>query len=268
MFLKVDNVSKRFGGLLAVSKVSFNVKEGEILGVIGPNGSGKTTLINMISGTIPVTEGAVYYQGKSINDLKPFQRTRLGIGRTFQVVKPLQNMTVRENVMTAAVFGTQNVSTAREIMGSLNSQPIRAAFKETNGILELVGLMDKADNHASNLTLPELKCLEVARALATDATLLLLDEVMAGLNRHEIEGTMELILRVNRERKTTFLVIEHIMKAIMGISHRVVVLHNGNLIANGSPEDVVRDPEVVSAYLGSRFQSSTESARSQGKARA
>lgn len=254
MILNVKNVTKRFGGLTAVDNVSFGVERGELLGVIGPNGSGKTTLISLISGTLPLSSGEVVYKDKTINKLEPFERARMGIARTFQIVKPLQNLTVEDNIMTAALFGRSTSNLMQEIFGCMSSKPAKEAYVHTEEILEKVSLSQKRGRFARNLTLPERKRLEVARALAMNPEILLLDEVMAGLNLYEVEETMELVKSIN-SGGVTVIMIEHIMKAIMGISNRVIVLNHGALIANGTPVQVANDDKVIAAYLGSRFAS-------------
>lgn len=253
MILSLKNATKRFEGLTAVDHVSFDVEEGEILGVIGPNGSGKTTLISLISGTLPLSEGEIFYQGRPLNRLEPYQRARMGIARTFQVVKPLQNLTVEDNIMTAALFGRSDYNLAQEVVSCMSGAPAKRAYANTEDILKKVSLTNRRDRFARNLTLPERKRLEVARALAMNPKILLLDEVMAGLNLFEVEETMELVKTINREDGVTVIMIEHIMKAIMGISHRVIVMNHGALIASGSPEEVANHPDVIAAYLGSRF---------------
>ena len=252
MIMSIKGATKQFGGLTAVNNVTFDVEQGELLGVIGPNGSGKTTLISLISGTLPLTSGEIVYDGKQLKKLPPFKRARMGIARTFQIVKPLQNLTVEDNIMTAALFGRSKYNLAQEVASCLSGGPAKNAYKDTDAILKKVSLEEKRDRFARNLTLPERKRLEVARALAMHPKILLLDEVMAGLNLREVEETMDLIKSINSEG-VTVIMIEHIMKVVMGLSHRVIVLNHGALIANGSPEEVANDPEVIAAYLGSRF---------------
>lgn len=251
--LELISVTKEFGGLKAVNQVSFSAGEGEIVGLIGPNGSGKTTLINLISGTYPLSGGDIKYNGISIKSLPTFERARSGISRTFQIVKPLKNMTVRDNVMVAAIFGKAEVSRLKEISQSLSSRLVKSAYSNTDSILELVGLNDKSDRYADNLTLPDRKRLELARALAMTPKLLLLDEVMAGLNNYEVTEIMELIKKISK-KGVTVIVIEHIMKAIMGVADRVIVLHHGQLIAQGKPAEIVKNPDVINAYLGKKYK--------------
>ncbi len=239
--LELHNVTKRFGGLTAVDNVSLAIQEGEILGVIGPNGAGKTTLVNVITGADSLTKGQVVFQGQQIGQKPAHQRGRMGLARTFQVVKPFRNLTVRENVAVGAMFGAG---------GAKRSSA--EAFHRADELLDLVGFSERADQKAEEITLADQKRLELAKALAMDPKLLLLDEVMAGLNPRETQEAMQLIQTVHRSG-VTLLVIEHIMRAVMGISTRVVVLHLGRVLAEGSPEQIVRDEHVIAAYLGERY---------------
>jgi branched-chain amino acid transport system ATP-binding protein len=236
--LEAEGVTRRFGGLPAVDGLSFEVREGEILGIIGPNGAGKTTLLNLISALLPVTAGTILLRGQPITGLAPHEVAHLGVARTFQIVKPLKGLSVRENVAVGAMFGQRD-----------GGQPTRPALAKADEVLEFVGLASRAADPVTVLTIADRKRLELARALAMEPTLLLLDEVMAGLNAKEVEWAMELIRHVNG-RGVTILVIEHVMKAIMGISHRILVLHHGRRIALGPPRDVAAAPAVVEAYLG------------------
>ena len=233
-------VSKNFGALKALSNVDFSVRKGEILGIIGPNGAGKTTLLCLINGTLPLTKGEIFFKDEKISGLKPYQIAERGISRTFQIVKPFPGMTVLENVSIGALFGKDNIKDAR------------AAREKTRAILAQVQLDGKDDMRVETLNVSERKRLELARALAMDPELLLLDEVMAGLNSAEVEAIMALIVSLNREGRT-ILVIEHVMKAIMGVSHRVMVLHHGEKIAEDDPAAVTTDEKVISAYLGERY---------------
>ncbi len=236
--LEAEGVTRRFGGLPAVDGLSFEVQEGEILGIIGPNGAGKTTLLNLLSALLPVTAGTLRLRGETITGLSPHAIAHRGVARTFQIVKPLKGLTVRENVAVGAMFGQRE--------GGLPTRPALAVADE---MLGFVGLAPRAGAPVTALTIADRKRLELARALAMEPALLLLDEVMAGLNAKEVEWAMDLIQQVNR-RGVTILVIEHVMKAIMGISHRVLVLHHGRRIALGPPREVAADPQVIEAYLG------------------
>lgn len=236
-FLEVKNLIKAFGGLKAVNNVSFNVEEGEIFGLIGPNGSGKTTIFNCINNYFPITAGDVVFKGKTITGLKTYKICHLGIGRTFQVVKPLSRLTVLGNI-TASAFCRVN--------------SIREAQDEAYRVLEFCGLLEEKDKLAKSLPLAGRKRLEIARALATKPELLLLDETAAGLNPTELDNAIELIKKI-RDKRITILIIEHIMKVIMTISDRVHVLNFGQTIAEGSPKKVAKNPAVIEAYLGEGY---------------
>jgi branched-chain amino acid transport system ATP-binding protein len=233
--LSARSLSKDFGGLPAVDDVSFDVAEGEILGLIGPNGAGKTTLFNLISGYLRPTKGSFEVLGRDMTGRPPWELARLGVSRTFQVVRPFPRLTVLGNVVVAAYL----------------RHPTRdAAERRALEVLDFLGMRRLAELEASSLNLPSRKRLEIAKALALEPRLLLLDEVVAGLNATEAEETIALIRRV-RDRGITIVIVEHIMKVIMGLSDRVVALNYGKKIAQGTPEAVAADPAVVTAYLGS-----------------
>ena len=234
-FLKIDKITKSFKGLVALDNVSFCVEKAEILGIIGPNGAGKTTLFNLISGFSVPDKGSILFEGKNLTSLKPHQISKLGIARTFQIVKPMRNLNVLENVM----------------MGPLaHSCSLKKAETEAQGILELLGIPDKSLFLAENLSLPEKKRLEVARAFATGPKVLLLDEVMAGLRPNEVDHMVSILKQINKQTGLTILMIEHAMRAVMACCHRIVVLNYGEKIAEDTPGEVTRHPEVIRSYLG------------------
>jgi len=233
--LEVRNLSKQFGGLHAVRNVSFAVGEGEVVSIIGPNGAGKTTVFNLISGFLQPTAGEVIFRGQVVTRLKPHQRARLGLGRTFQIVRPFAGLTILENVMVGAFLHTRSPAVARE---------------EAMQILRFVGLEHRAHQYPGSLTLAGRKRLEVARALATRPRLILLDEVVAGLNPTEAEEMIRLLRRLSERGVSAVAGVEHVMRVVLSLSDRVVVLHHGEKIAEGPPEAVVRDPVVIAAYLG------------------
>ncbi|MBJ3776610.1 ABC transporter ATP-binding protein [Acuticoccus mangrovi] len=238
-YLRLENVSKTFGGIRAVNDVSFALKQGEIVGLIGPNGAGKTTLVNVITGVHPASLGRVIFQGEEVTRQKPFQAARRGLARTFQIVQPFPEMTVLDNVAAGALFG-----------GS--PEGLAEAREHAHRHLAFVGLDPIADQPAASLTLPNRKRLELAKSLAMNPKVLMLDEVNAGLNTGEIDTALDLIRRIS-ERGITILLIEHLMKVVMSVSQRLLVLHHGALIAEGEPQKVVNDQHVVEAYLGEKF---------------
>jgi branched-chain amino acid transport system ATP-binding protein len=233
--LSLDDVTKRFRGLVAVDEVSFDVAAGEICGVIGPNGAGKTTLFNMIAGVFEPDGGSISFAGQRIDGLPADRICRRGIGRTFQLVRPFPGLTVEDNVIVG---------------GLLHRASVPAARAEAHDLLRRLDLFDKRHQRASSLTLPDRKRLEVARALATDPKLLLLDEVMAGLRPTETDRLVAVLKALNHDTGLTIVLIEHVMRAVMALATHIVVLHHGALIADGPPESVVRDAAVIESYLG------------------
>jgi len=235
--LEGEGVSKYFGGLAAVDNVDFHVDQGEVVGLIGPNGAGKTTLFNLISATYTPKPGIIRFKDKNITGKKPYQICRMGIARTFQMVKIFANLPVVENVRVGAFFGkSTHVSSAN-------------ATRESLELLEYVGLSQVANTPARDLTLANQKRLEVARALATKPELLLLDELMAGLNQTEVAEEMQLISSI-RTKGITIVMIEHVMKAIMSVCDRIIVLHHGKKIAEGTPQEITHSEKVIEVYLG------------------
>lgn len=240
MSIQLDRVVKSFNGLVAVNSITMNVNEGEILGLIGPNGAGKTTLFNLITGVHPPTRGQIIFDGKDITSSAPHTRCWMGISRTFQLVRPFMDLTVLENVTIGRVYGRDSVKNKSK------------AESEAVEILEKVGLAERVSEKAHSLTLVNRKKLELARALAVKPKLLLLDELLAGLNPTEVLASMQLIQNI-RDSGITIIMVEHLVKAVFGIADRVAVLNAGDLIAEGKPEDVARDQNVIDAYLGKSF---------------
>ncbi len=236
-FFEAKSLTKKFGGLTAVNDLSFGVEKGEIFGIIGPNGSGKTTVFNLISRFFPVTSGEIYFQDKRIDALPAHEICKIGIGRTFQVVKPLRRMTVQENVMAGAFLRTGSITKARH---------------RAEEIINFCNMDNYKLREAKGLPIPLRKRLEIARALATEPQLLLLDETCAGLNPKESEAAIELIRRI-RDAGITIIIIEHIMKVMMGISDRILAINFGKEIALGKPQEVANHPEVIKAYLGDAY---------------
>jgi branched-chain amino acid transport system ATP-binding protein len=236
-FLQAQKLTKSFGGLMALCEVNFEIHQGEIFGVIGPNGSGKTTLFNVITGFLKANSGKVTFMGKDITGLPPHQICRQGIARIFQLVKPFLQLTTLQNVMVGRAYGKDPAT------------HIRKAKEEVVEILNFVGLGNKIEILASQLTMAERKKLELARALAAHPQLLLLDELMAGLNLAETETAMNLVNKI-RDSGITVIMVEHIMKAVLGISDRIIVLNAGEKIAEGAPKEVVKNQLVIEAYLG------------------
>lgn len=236
--LTVEQISKAFGGLRAIHKLDFYVDQGETVGIIGPNGSGKTTALNLITGFLKPNSGKVSFQGEDITGLPRYTINQKGIARTFQLCKPFMEFSALQNVLVGRVFGQEPV------------RNLKAAATESREIIDLVGLSGKAETLAKDLTLMERKRMELARALAARPQLLLLDELMAGLNHAEAEDAMNLIRQIKNDLNLTILMVEHIVKAIVGLSNRVVVLNMGEKIAEGPPLEIIHDPEVIDVYLG------------------
>jgi len=248
--LELEGVSRSFGGIKAVQNVSARIYPGEIVGLIGPNGAGKTTLVNVVTGVHRATAGVVRFQGEDVTGQKPYQAARRGLSRTFQIVQPFPAMTVRENVAAAAMFAGRAAGKAE-------------AMAEAEARLAFVGLGDLIDRPASALTLPNRKRLELAKSLAMKPQMLLLDEVNAGLNPSEIDEALRLIREI-AAAGVTIVIIEHLMKVVLGLSQRILVLHHGELVAAGTPQEIVEDDRVIEAYLGDRFAKRRQEAAAPG----
>ncbi|HAK45474.1 MAG TPA: ABC transporter ATP-binding protein [Spirochaeta sp.] len=233
--LDLESVSRRFGGLKAVDNVDFSLNEGEIVGIIGPNGAGKTTLINLISGITPVSSGTIAFEGEDITDMGPHGRAQLGIGRTYQLIHPVEHLTVEENVMVGFVFAQ-----------GMNMKQAREASKQ---LCAAMGI-EKPGRIVSQLNILEVKKMEIAHALSTGPKILFLDEIMAGLNADETHQVIALVQKIASERSLGVGVVEHVMGVIKKLTHRVIVLESGAIIASGEYEDVVKNPQVLEAYLG------------------
>jgi len=238
VILEAKKISRYFGGLAAVKDLDFTVERDEIVGMIGPNGSGKTTVFNMISGVIRPTSGEILFKGDAITRSKPHEICRMGVARTFQVPQPFTGMTVLENVLVGCIYG--------------KGMRLVEARKKAEDILEFTGLGDKMSLPSESITAQDRKRLELARALASDPEILLLDEIMAGLTPKEMDVVLDLLIKLN-ERGVTLFVVEHVMRAVMKLSERIVVLHYGEKIAEGKPEEVAKNEDVITAYLGERY---------------
>jgi branched-chain amino acid transport system ATP-binding protein len=236
VLLSVQGVTKRFGGLQALTQVTFDLPESQILGLIGPNGAGKTTLFNAINGVYPPEEGRIIFREKDVTTTKTYHHARMGMARTHQIVQPLNELTVRENVMVGACFGREN-------------QSLGHAAEIADEVLEFVELDARTEQLAGSLNVAQKKRLEMARALASRPYLLLLDEVLAGLNPSEIGNMVEIVKKI-RDRGITIIMIEHVMKAVMNVSDRIIVLDYGQQIAEGSPDEISSNEKVIEAYLG------------------
>ena len=240
MLLRVENLRKSFGGIKAVDGVTFEIEEGEAIGIVGPNGSGKTTLYNLISGIYLPDEGRVIFEGKDITNLPPYERAKLGIARTFQIPRPFGNATVLENVAIGAMFGREKLS-------------VEEAFERAEEYLKLVGIEKLRHKEAKLLTPLEKRLMELARALAMKPKLLLLDEVMAGMNPVDVDRIIELLKKIHEEEDIAIVsMVEHLMQAIVKFAERVIVMHQGKILVEGEPEKVLNHPKVIEVYLGKK----------------
>ena len=237
--LRLENLTRHFGGVVAVNQVTLSIGAGEVVGLIGPNGAGKTTLVNLITGFTPKTAGKVFFEGRDITAAAPHEIARGGIARTFQIVQPFPEMTVMENVMAGALF-------------SGRADDMRAAREKAHEFIEFTGLTSHIGHLASELSLANRKRLELAKSLAMEPRLLFLDEVNAGLNTSEHDAALELIRKV-AARGVTIIIIEHLLKIIFSVVKRIIVLHHGAMLSDGAPRDVINDPEVIKAYIGHKF---------------
>jgi branched-chain amino acid transport system ATP-binding protein len=237
--LDVSQVNKSFGGLVAVNDMSMFVEQGDMLGLVGPNGSGKTTLFNLITGIYKPDSGSISFDGDRISGLKPHKVSGLGIARTFQIVRPFPRMSVVENVMAAALFGNRSSS-------------MHGARERALELLDYTSLSEKSQARAGSLTLAEQRRLELARALATNPKLLMLDEVMAGLSHTEIAGVVQLLQKIRQDQGTTMIITEHVMRAIVQLCNRMVVMNQGQRLAEGTPSEVMRESSVIKAYMGEK----------------
>lgn len=238
--MELENITKRFGGLVAVNDVSLQIEAGELIGIVGPNGSGKTTLYNVISGVYSPEEGRVIFQGKDITNLPPYRRAPLGIGRTFQIPRPFKSASVRENVAIGAMFGT--------LSGKVS---VDESLEIADHYIELIGLQTKKDTPSGTLTPTEKKLMEIARALAMKPKLLLMDEAMAGMHPSDIDNMVKFIKKVGVEENIAIVsMVEHIMRAMVGFAQRVIVMHRGAKLVDAPTAEALSDPKVIDVYLG------------------
>jgi branched-chain amino acid transport system ATP-binding protein len=247
--LEVEGLTKRFGGIIAVNNLNFDVTQGEILGLIGPNGAGKTTVFNLISGFLRPDSGTVKFRGEDITGQSPYKIAQKGIARTFQLVKPFNKLTVKENVLIGFLgrFGEASIKTFRVFKNPTSEQE-----KRVEELLKFVGLLSRKDDPAGSLPFALKKKVEIARALALNPSLLLLDEPTSGLNPSEVKEQIEVIEKI-RKRGVTIIIVEHIMRVVMSLSDRIIVLHYGQKIAEGKPEEISSNEKVIEAYLGRRM---------------